>query len=542
MNRADQRRNHSFNSAKLQQALGPAFQDTSGVWRCGTAANPGDPECVPFNIFGGQGANGQGTITDDMLDYATYTQHDISDQRLIDVVGNLNGELFPLPAGPLAMGIGVEHRRLKGYFEPDSVVSAGDTADTPAQPISGSYWVNEAYAEMRVPVLAKLPAVSLLDVNGAVRLSDYSFLSPQVTGKVGARYKPMDDLVFRGSWGMGFRAPSIGELYGSASLFGAELSDPCSDFNRPGISDAVRQRCVALGVPADGSYEQLNPQISVTTGGNRKLKPETSKSLNLSVAYTPDWLARRPRVDHFEVELAYYDIRLEDAISALNAQAQLDGCVIGGDDTLCRGITRSAQGSINSFNNTLLNIGGIETRGLDWALNYRSPYKAFGRIGVRSMSSYLFDFWQKTPSGGGTHTAKLEGKVYGEPERAFPKLKSMLWLDWFYDQVAVTLISRYIHKITEECRDLQDYPGTCSDPDPENDAKSKNVLHPVVYNDLQVLWTPHFDERLSVTAGVNNLFNVEPPACYSCSLNGFNGATYDVPGVFGYVSAGYHLQ
>ena len=158
------------------------------------------------------------------------------------------------------------------------------------------------------------------------------------------------------------------------------------------------------------------------------------------------------------------------------------------------------------------------------------------------MSSYLFDFWQKTPSGGGTHTAKLEGKVYGEPERAFPKLKSMLWLDWFYDQVAVTLISRYIHKITEECQDLQDYPGTCSDPDPENDAKSKNVLHPVVYNDLQVLWTPHFDERLSVTAGVNNLFNVEPPACYSCSLNGFNGATYDVPGVFGYVSAGYHLQ
>ena len=91
-------------------------------------------------------------------------------------------------------------------------------------------------------------------------------------------------------------------------------------------------------------------------------------------------------------------------------------------------------------------------------------------------------------------------------------------------------------------RELQDYPGTCSDPNPTNDAKSTNVLKPRVYNDLQVLWTPGFDENLSVTAGVTNLLNIEPPACYSCSLNGFNGATYDVPGVFGYVSAGYHIQ
>ena len=60
------------------------------------------------------------------------------------------------------------------------------------------------------------------------------------------------------------------------------------------------------------------------------------------------------------------------------------------------------------------------------------------------------------------------------------------------------------------------------------------------YNDLQVLWTPQRD--LTITAGVNNLFNRNPPTCYSCSLNGFNGLTYDVPGVFGYLSATYHVQ
>jgi iron complex outermembrane recepter protein len=41
---------------------------------------------------------------------------------------------------------------------------------------------------------------------------------------------------------------------------------------------------------------------------------------------------------------------------------------------------------------------------------------------------------------------------------------------------------------------------------------------------------------------VNNLFNIVPPYCYSCSLNGFNGSTYEVPGIFGYLTAAYQLQ
>jgi iron complex outermembrane receptor protein len=96
--------------------------------------------------------------------------------------------------------------------------------------------------------------------------------------------------------------------------------------------------------------------------------------------------------------------------------------------------------------------------------------------------------------------------------------------------------------MTEPCRDLNAFPGTCSNPNTTNDALSTNKLGITVYNDVQALWSPDFDHRLSVTAGVNNLLNRDPPNCYSCSLNGFNGATYDVPGVFGYLAATYHLQ
>lgn len=81
-------------------------------------------------------------------------------------------------------------------------------------------------------------------------------------------------------------------------------------------------------------------------------------------------------------------------------------------------------------------------------------------------------------------------------------------------------------------------PNTCSDPN-RVDALSTNWLAPKVYNDLRIVWMPEFTARLSIAAGANNVFNVDPPASYSCSLNGFVPSTYDIPGMFGYVNAGY---
>jgi iron complex outermembrane receptor protein len=538
LNRAEQRRNNSFNSAKLEEALGPAFQADDGTWKCGTRANPGQPNCVPFNIFGGQ-RGGSGSITPEMLAFTTFTEHDVSEQSLVDAVGNLAGNLVKLPGGWLAAAAGVEFRHLEGFYEPDSVVAAGDGADVPSQPTKGDYNVAEAYAELRAPVIAGVPGAELLDFNAAARVSDYSFLSPEFTGKVGARWKPMKDLIFRVSYGSGFRAPSIGELFGAKSRFDATITDPCSNFNRAEVTDAVRNQCKAIGVPADGSYSQLNPQISVATGGNRDLKPETSKSFNVSAAYSPAALQDQSWADTFDFELAYWDVRLDNAVSALDAQLQLDRCV-GGEMTFCNGILRNPQGTIFSFNNALQNLGGINVRGLDLAITYRGPRKPFGRFRISSQSSYLLAYEEKVPSAEGFDTVDRTGTIAGTPERAFPKLKSSLAIAWLFKQLELTFTTRYIHSLTEQCRDLADFPGTCSNPNAEDDTKSTNKLGATVYNDLQLLWTPQ--RELTITAGVNNIFDRNPPTCYSCSLNGFNGLTYDVPGVFGYLSATYHVQ
>jgi iron complex outermembrane receptor protein len=310
----------------------------------------------------------------------------------------------------------------------------------------------------------------------------------------------------------------------------------------PAKSPDVQQRCIQLGVPSNGSYEQPNSQISVITNGNRGLSPETSNSFNISLAYSPLQLQGRPWVDSLDLELAYWDLRIDNPITALDAQGQLDRCVVGGDDKFCDGIVRNAAGVVTSWTNALINIGAINTRGLDLTISYRSPRMELGRLFATSSSSFLFTYDEQVLGANGLNTIALAGQVVGAPERVFPRIKSSLLLGWLYKQLEVTLTTRYIHSTTENCAAPQNFPGTCSDPNTANPDLSTNKLGITIYNDVQLVWSPEFDHGLTITAGVNNIFNRDPPVCYSCSLNGFNPATYDVPGIFGYVTAAYHVQ
>ena len=123
----------------------------------------------------------------------------------------------------------------------------------------------------------------------------------------------------RGSWAEGFRAPSIGELFGTRiALRPARSTIPARTTARQAqnfINNAtVRANCIAAGVPADGSYQQANPQISVIVGGNEDLEPETSKSWVLGGVYSPSFLPR------FSVEANWYKIKIDGAIQTVDAE------------------------------------------------------------------------------------------------------------------------------------------------------------------------------------------------------------------------------
>ena len=500
-NHADQTFTGNVNAARVQQALGPLAGCTGS--------------CVPLNLFGGVG-----TITAAQLAFVGFTQVDSSQQELHDYSANLTGDLFDLPAGPLAFAAGVEHRETQGYFQPDPIVAEGLSADIPAQPAKGSITVKEAYGELRIPILKDMPFFDRLDASLAGRWFDYSTSGSDSTYKAGLNWRPVHDVLVRGSWGQGFRAPSIGELFGSASRFDQEINDPCSGFLTSGVSAAVRANCIARGVPASGSYTQLNPQLPVITSGNKALKPETSDSKNYSIVWQPQALRQASWASGGSIEVAYSEINLDGAIQALDGQTVLSRCANTGDALSCATITRTASGAISAIANPLINIGGIKTRAVDLNILWASPAWDLGRFSLTSNTTFLLEFTERQPTSTGFTSLKREGTERGSPDQAYPKTKSNLSLDWERAEWGATSSLRYISAVSE--------------------TGAVNRLDARTYLDAQIRWTPGFlDNQFRIAAGVNNLFDKDPPGCISCGLNNYDPNAYDAPGRFFYLRLTY---
>lgn len=487
-NKAKQAFTGDVNAQKLAIALGP-------VATCNATAG-----CVPFNIFGGRGS-----ITDAMLGYVGYTEHDSSSQDIIGASGNISGKLLALPGGELGIAAGAEYRKLKGRFDPDPITAAGFTSDIPAQPTKGGYHVGEIYGELDAPIF------SILDLTGAVRYSHYSTSGGKATWKVGANFDPIPDLKFRASYGTGFRAPTIGELFGSKTRFDAQLADPCSADQNP--TGTVLSNCTAAGVPA--GYQQNNPQISVVTGGNPALKPETSKGLVLGAVWSPAAISHR-----VSLEVNYYRVSVNGAIQQVDAATILANCYGLGDPVACAAVPRTASGQITQIQGLLQNIGGIRTSGFDINFTAHTGRMSWGQLALTANHSFLTKYDELVPTATGTLVVHRKGTEIGSPYNGFPKLKIVDSLDWTLDQVGATLTGRYIGSMTES---------------------DGHVMPSRVLFDGQLRWEPGFMKDLGIAVGVNNIFKKAPPVCTTCGIPNYDPNFYDIPGRYFYARIGVKM-
>jgi iron complex outermembrane receptor protein len=507
-NNAKQTKLNQFNARYVNIALGPAEV---------CAATPG---CVPLNIVG------EGSMTQEMLDFVTYTGVDTSDQELFDFTVNLAGELFELPAGGLGFAVGFEYREEDGSFTPDPVVVAGETADVPTSPTTGGFDVNEWYGEVIVPILADRPGAQVLDVSAALRYSDYNLFDGETVSKLAVNWGPTDNLMLRASYSEGFRAPHLGELYNLGSRFDASISDRCSN-----VTPADAANCAALGVPP--GYVQLNPQISVNTSGNPDLIPETSDTYTAGFSWDVGMDAVGS-VDGLLVEFNYYDIEVDNAVQALRSQDLLDACVDTLSDIACDAINRTPNGSITSIEGQLQNIGGIETSGIDLNLDLRLAETGAGGFRFQWMTSFLLDYDELIGNAeGGFDRIAREGTEVGSPVRGYVETKSTLNTDWTFGEWFARLSFRYLSSLTEQCTGLvADFEETqlCSS------GPDTNELGDRLYTDTQVSWTPEGLQggAWTFTLGVNNLFDEKPPICFSCDLNSLDGTLYPIAGQFWY--------
>lgn len=496
-NDAEQTMFGNIDSSLLRQALGPIAGCTGS--------------CVPFNLFGGFGS-----ITPAMIDFVTFEQNDSSEQTQFDVTANLSGTLFELPGGPVGLAVGAEYRDLDGRFDPDPVVQAGFSSDIPAQATRGGYDVWEAYAELNVPLLADTPFFNLLELNGAVRFSDYSTSGSTTTLKGGVNWKPIEDLRLRASYAEGFRAPAIGELFGTQSRFDEVLTDPCSSPNAAALSfqnsAEIRQACIASGVPTTG-YTQANAQISVTTGGNQALEPETSKSYVIGGVYSPSF------IPGLALEANYYNIEVEGAVQAVPRLTTVLNCLLTNDPSTCALVTR-VNGQLIEVEGLLQNIAAVETDGVDVNLSYRGFDIGGGRLGFTWSNTFLLNYDVTVPGPAGPVLLSREGTQVGSPSQGFPDWKSVGSINFDGQDFGLTLTGRYVSDLLES---------------------DGNRLDSVFYTDVQLRFMVGQEDEFGFALGVNNLFNVETPGCTTCESNNFSQALHDVPGRYWYVRASFRM-
>ena len=473
-------------------------------------------------------------MSQEMLDFVTFVQKDSSNQKLNDYTFNMTGQFGGFSAGQIGWAAGYEYREEDGSFVPDSIVSSGFTAGVPAQPTDGGFDVNEFYAEFIVPVW-RGDGGGRLDISASGRYSNYSLFDSDTVWGLGAIWSPSDSLTLRANYATGFRAPNIGELFNNGSRFDAAINDPCSN-----AQPDVQANCILLGVPPD--YESANPQISVTTGGNTTLTPETSDTFTAGftwdVASADSWSG----VDGLLFDFNYYDIKIDNAIAPPDGQDVLTQCVDTLDPFFCDNVTRSINGAVLRIDGILQNISSIDTSGLDWKVELMTAQTGAGQFRFQWLSTYLFDYTETVPGPDGDVKIDREGTELGSPERGFIKYKAQFNTDWFYNNWTVRLGFQYNDGLDEECggsvADFELWDDYCSD------GQDGNKLDSTLFTNLSATWTPDFDSQgqWSFMVGVDNLFEEDPPFCASCDLNSFDGTIYPIPGRFWYARAVFQID
>ncbi len=495
-----------LNTDAIRKALGPASGCTG--------------DCVPLNIFGGQGTDasydgdgrwtGSGSITEAMLNYISFTAHDNGGNDMKNLNVQVTGTAFDLPAGPIGTAFGYEYREESGFTSPDALIVTGATSGNASQPTDGSYDVAEFFAEIGIPLLSGAPLAESLDINLAVRRSDYSSFGQTTKGKYNIMWRPHNDLLLRVTVSDGFRAPSIPELFFGQSDSYPELQDPC-DVNSPNFTGSGNQQtnanCVAHGVP-DG-FTQPNSQIRITVGGNPELQPEESENFSFGIVYQPLWL------EGFQAEIDWFDIEISNTISAIGDQNILEQCY---SDTpqYCEHVDRGAGGFVTDLRDLNTNVGALAVSGIDVALSWSGVDTAWGIFDFGwDMTQY--DEWESTDALG-TRFQEV-GYVFGSSRNNNADLRSTAHVGWTWRSWSARWSWQYIAEAKGVANTSPSH-----NVDGVYDAGDEvRPLEAKLYNDMvaSYLWERNA-YNVTFAAGVDNLFDEDPPYFPESFANDFD--------------------
>lgn len=498
--------------------------------------------CVPINVFG------DGLADPAAIEYVKVDSTNLQSSELTNALASISGSLFNFGMGADDVGFafGVEYRKMASNFVPDEFLASGDVLGFNAgQPTSGSYDVKEVFGELRLPIIED-GAVHSLELNGAARYSDYSLdsIGGNWTYTGGIDFAPIRDIRFRAQYSRAVRAPNVEDLFGGQATGFPQAIDPCSDRGSAASrTTALRNFCIASGVPAANVFTravQPNAQIQGDFGGNPDVLEETSDTYTVGVVFQPSFVPR------LNITIDYFNIKVDDVINtrAGGMATALSLCfntIQDLNNPICqvfagkRGSTGALGQTSGGQNPSFLvdNVGTRKTSGIDMQVDYSVPLFN-GNLGFFYLGTWLDKFRETPIAILPEREIILEGTHGQTGFNALPEYRHNVRVTYSQGPVLVSGRWRY-EGGTEDRRIQNEFDGLERIGTPIAQLPRPQV-RAINYFDLSVAFD--VSERLTLNAGVNNIFDKQPPvigavAEQANTLPGF----YDVLGRDFFVSA-----
>ncbi|MEO6967191.1 MAG: TonB-dependent receptor [Rhodanobacteraceae bacterium] len=531
-------------NAAFRNAIGPSMIDpVSGAPICvGTAGDPASviTGCTPINIF-----NQANPATAAQLRpfLATFFANSFTTFRAYNL--SVNGNLFDLPAGSVQLAAGVDYRKVYSHAQNDFPTTIDQDPNSPGfggcqapqsactAALQGGFNVKEVYAELFVPILKDIPFARSLNVTLGDRYSKYSLAGSTNNYKVAVEWKPIDDLLLRGTVQKIFRAPTIGQLFATPTGNAPAFNDPCI-----GLSAAVlaAHSNACQNVAPNSTFQDLQGGLSQTTGvvsgsvfANYPLKPEFGKSFDFGFVYDPHY------IPGLSVNVDLWRIYLNDTITVLGANTVGNVCFANNSSPLCNFIHRFPNGQVHFINQPTVNLGRLDTHGVDLGLAYRVPQVRFlpGQFTLTANGTYVAQYTNDTtPGQTGSQVVHAAGHFYKD-YGSHPRVQGTVGLAWKDGPWDASWRTQYISH--EEV-------GSFNPAENENGESGGQLfafrVPSIIYNYAQVGYTIE-PINTHIAFGVDNVFDKQPPIFTQSNVTNANTdvSTYDTIGRFYYMQA-----
>lgn len=455
-------------------------------------------------------------------------------------VATIKGTAFDVPDGPVLFDLGGEWRFNSAQYIPDPYLASGEpTGFNGSLPTKGDESVREVFGEVRVPVISGVPLIRKFTVNAAFRNSSYdlSGVGSVWTYSGGADWKVTDDIAFRGQFQHAIRAPNVGELFGGTALnFQANTIDPCGS-QEPVAQQtaALHAQCVATGVPTGNVWtnqvQDVSKLVGYQSGGNPNLKAEASDTITFGTVLTPDF------IPGLSASIDYYSVEVKGAISVFGGspQAVLTNCynATSPTDANCLAIHRDSSGAIAAptyINLGETNVSALKVEGVDFGGDYVfDPGWSWldGGSSVTIGTDWTLAMEDETLAGTAgsvwTNCVGAFGGTCGEPQ---PRWKGVTRFTWKNGPLGISLRWRFLDSVTDDryLLPLRTGIGTSAPLD-----TITNGVFPI-YNYFDLSGSYDLSDKVTFSAGVNNLFDLTPPVTVKSSYGNTWPATYDAFG------------